>query len=63
VLIVSNASQVMAMYSLVMFYRATSHELSEIKPLYKFASVKAIVFFTFWQVKEKADAARTLPLE
>jgi hypothetical protein len=37
------------MYCLVLLYRATREELAPISPFYKFASVKAIIFFSFWQ--------------
>ena len=46
---VRNCSQIWALYSLVLFYRATESELQDIKALLKFVCVKLIVFFTFWQ--------------
>ena len=46
---VNNLSAAWAMYCLVLLYRATREELAPISPFYKFASVKAIIFFSFWQ--------------
>lgn len=37
------------MYFLVLFYMATKEELAPIKPVPKFLSIKAIIFFSFWQ--------------
>jgi hypothetical protein len=37
------------LYCLIFFYYATKTELSPIRPVGKFLSVKALVFFTWWQ--------------
>lgn len=47
--ILTNLSQCWALYCLIFFYYATKNELSNIRPVGKFLSVKALVFFTWWQ--------------
>ena len=47
--ILTNTSQCWALYCLIFFYYATKNELGPIRPVGKFLSVKALVFFTWWQ--------------
>ena len=47
--IVTNVSQCWALYCLIFFYYATKTELSPIRPIGKFLSVKMLVFATWWQ--------------
>lgn len=44
-----NLSVSLALYSLILFYRATSFSLTPFRPLPKFLCVKGILFATFWQ--------------
>lgn len=49
VCIITNLSQCWALYCMIFFYFACKNELSPIRPVGKFLSVKALVFFTWWQ--------------
>lgn len=49
VCVLTNLSQCWALYCLIFFYYATKNELAPIRPVGKFLSVKALVFFTWWQ--------------
>jgi len=44
-----NASQLVALWALLMFYHELMAELQPLSPLPKFLAVKAVVFFSFWQ--------------
>lgn len=47
--VVNNMSQFVAMYCLVLFYKAMRRELDPMSPLAKFLCIKAVVFFSFFQ--------------
>lgn len=48
-LLINNASQITAMYCLVIFYTGYQQELGPMRPLAKFFSIKLVVFFSFFQ--------------
>lgn len=51
--VILNLSFSLAMYSLVVFYHVFAKELEPHKPLAKFICIKGIVFFCFWQVRDR----------
>jgi len=46
---INNMSISLSLYCLVLFYMATEERLAPFDPFYKFLTVKAILFFSFWQ--------------
>lgn len=46
---VYNLSVSLALYGLILFYQATKDLLSPYEPVWKFLSVKSIIFMSFWQ--------------
>ena len=55
---VNSASQMWAMYCLLMFYRAVQTELAPLRPVSKFLCVKSVVFLTFWQARACMHACK-----
>jgi hypothetical protein len=48
-MMITNWSQLFALYFLIQFYQVTKDDMREIRPLPKFLAIKAVVFLTFWQ--------------
>lgn len=48
-LVVYNTSYSVALYGLLMFYKATKPLLTPFKPVQKFVAVKSVIFATYWQ--------------
>ena len=46
---INNLSVSLSLYFLVLFYKATEERLAPFNPFIKFVTVKAILFFSFWQ--------------
>uniref|UniRef100_UPI00358F5748 transmembrane protein 184C isoform X2 n=1 Tax=Myxine glutinosa TaxID=7769 RepID=UPI00358F5748 len=49
IVVINNASQIIAMYCLILFYRTLREELAPLHPIGKFLCVKMVVFVSFWQ--------------
>lgn len=47
--LINNCSVSLSLYCLVLFYMSTEERLKPFSPFYKFLTVKAILFFSFWQ--------------
>eukprot|EP01126_Amoeba_proteus_P014526 TRINITY_DN1639_c0_g3_i1.p1 TRINITY_DN1639_c0_g3~~TRINITY_DN1639_c0_g3_i1.p1 ORF type:complete len:300 (+),score=41.82 TRINITY_DN1639_c0_g3_i1:331-1230(+) len=49
IIIITNISVAISLYSLVLFYYVAYPFLKPYQPLYKFLSIKSVIFFSFWQ--------------
>ncbi|XP_058815775.1 transmembrane protein 184C [Topomyia yanbarensis] len=49
IVVINNCSQFIAMYCLVLFYKANKHELRQMQPFRKFLCIKTVIFFSFFQ--------------
>jgi hypothetical protein len=55
--VLSNFSQLWALYCLLKFFYACRDELAPWRPVGKFLCVKSVVFFTWWQVRQHFGVA------
>ncbi|KAI1304934.1 Transmembrane protein [Halotydeus destructor] len=60
IMMIYNVSISLALYGLILFYQATKDLLSPYDPIWKFCTVKSVIFLSFWQgvilaVLEKMD--------
>lgn len=65
---VYNISVSLALYGLILFYNATKDLLSPYEPVWKFLSVKSVIFMSFWQgllfaIMEKIGLLRPLSFD
>lgn len=49
IIIIYNISVSLALYGLILFYFATKELLSPYEPIWKFFTVKSVIFLSFWQ--------------
>lgn len=48
IILIVNASVAISMYCLILFYKVSLPIIKPYRPLLKFLSIKAVVFFSFW---------------
>ncbi|GIZ04130.1 transmembrane protein 184B [Caerostris extrusa] len=64
--IIYNISITLALYGLVLFYFATKELLSPYEPVWKFCTIKSVIFLSFWQgvvlaILEKGGVISSIP--